>query len=76
MASLVRIDGVLGFAACLFAFAAQAQDVVSLDPVFDQLVAPDAKVEVVKGGFGKVQAGELKTATARQSCLSRSGSQE
>jgi len=52
MASLARINGVLGFAACLFAFAARAQDVVSLDPVFDQLVAPDAKVEVVKGGFG------------------------
>src|SRR5262249_49672104 len=52
MASLARINGVLGFAACLFAFAAQAQDVVSLDPVFDQLVAPDAKVEIVKGGFG------------------------
>lgn len=52
MASLARINGVLGFAACLFAFATQAQDVVSLDPVFDQLVAPDAKVEVVKGGFG------------------------
>jgi gluconolactonase len=52
MTWLARINGVLGFAACLFAFAAQAQDVVSLDPVFDQLVAPDAKVEVVKGGFG------------------------
>ena len=31
---------------------ASAQDVVKFDPALDALVSPDAKVEVVKGGFG------------------------
>src|SRR5260221_6236180 len=31
---------------------AQAQDVTRLDPALDALVSPDAKVELVKGGFG------------------------
>jgi gluconolactonase len=31
---------------------AQAQDVSRLDPALDALVSPDAKVELVKGGFG------------------------
>jgi gluconolactonase len=31
---------------------AQAQDVSRLDPGLDALVSPDAKVELVKGGFG------------------------
>ena len=31
---------------------AQTSDVVRLDPALDALVAPDAKIELVKGGFG------------------------
>jgi gluconolactonase len=42
--------------ACLLstaiAHAADDNAVVRLDPALDQLVAPDAKVELVKGGFG------------------------
>ena len=42
--------------ACLLstaiAHAAGDNAVVRLDPALDQLVAPDAKVELVKGGFG------------------------
>jgi gluconolactonase len=34
------------------AHAADDKAVVRLDPALDQLVAPDAKVELVKGGFG------------------------
>ena len=40
------------FASC-FANAEPASDaVVRLDPALDALVSPDAKVELVKGGFG------------------------
>src|SRR6202030_2223219 len=35
-----------------FAFAQSENAVVRLDPVLDALVSPDAKVELVKGGFG------------------------
>src|SRR5450631_2242296 len=40
--------------ACSIANAQTANDqaVVRLDPALDALVAPDAKVELVKGGFG------------------------
>jgi gluconolactonase len=46
----------LALSACLLstaiAHAADDKAVVRLDPALDQLVAPDAKVELVKGGFG------------------------
>jgi gluconolactonase len=46
----------LAASACLLstaiAYAAGDNAVVRLDPALDQLVAPDAKVELVKGGFG------------------------
>jgi gluconolactonase len=46
----------LAASACLLftavAHAADDKAVVRLDPALDQLVAPDAKVELVKGGFG------------------------
>ncbi|MBV9968520.1 MAG: SMP-30/gluconolactonase/LRE family protein [Xanthobacteraceae bacterium] len=46
----------LAASACLLssviAHAAEDNAVVRLDPALDQLVAPDAKVELVKGGFG------------------------
>jgi gluconolactonase len=46
----------LATSACLLftaiAHAADDKAVVRLDPALDQLVAPDAKVELVKGGFG------------------------
>jgi gluconolactonase len=46
----------LAVSACLLstaiAHAAGDNAVVRLDPALDQLVAPDAKVELVKGGFG------------------------
>src|SRR3984893_7841416 len=35
-----------------FAFAQSENAVVRLDPALDALVSPDAKVELVKGGFG------------------------
>jgi len=47
-----QFTALLGYAASLFFTAAWAQDVVKLDPALDELVASDAKVEVVKGGFG------------------------
>jgi gluconolactonase len=46
----------LAVSACLLStvlgHAADDKSVVRLDPALDQLVAPDAKVELVKGGFG------------------------
>ena len=46
----------LAASACLLstaiAHAADDNAVVRLDPALDALVAPDAKVELVKGGFG------------------------
>src|ERR1700761_3492637 len=39
-------------AALVFATAASAQSVVRLDPALDELVAPDAKLELVRGDFG------------------------
>src|SRR3984893_4004426 len=35
-----------------FAFAQSENAVLRLDPALDALVSPDAKVELVKGGFG------------------------
>ena len=46
----------LAVSACVLsttiAYAAGDSAVVRLDPALDALVAPDAKVELVKGGFG------------------------
>src|SRR5262245_21716721 len=38
--------------AALWLSPARAQTVVSLDPALDALVSPDAKLDLVKGGFG------------------------
>ena len=47
-----RVIGAVGFASCVYATAALGGDVAKLDPALDKLIDPDAKVEVVKGGFG------------------------
>src|SRR6516165_3755805 len=47
-----RVIGAVAFASCVFATAALGGDVTKLDPALDKLIDPDAKVEVVKGGFG------------------------
>ena len=48
----MRVIGAVGFASCVYATAALGGDVAKLDPALDKLIDPDAKVEVVKGGFG------------------------
>ena len=52
MIEFSRFAFVLGSTAWLCATPAWAQDVVKLDPALDPLVASDAKVEIVKNGFG------------------------
>jgi gluconolactonase len=52
MIEFSRFASVLGCTAWLCATPAWAQDVVKLDPALDSLVAADAKVEIVKNGFG------------------------
>jgi gluconolactonase len=52
MIEFSRFAFVLGCMAWLCATPAWAQDVVKLDPALDSLVASDAKVEIVKNGFG------------------------
>ena len=45
------IVGVLA-SVCVSAQSSTDNGVVRLDPALDALVSPDAKVELVKGGFG------------------------
>jgi hypothetical protein len=52
MIEFPRFASVLGCMAWLCATPAWAQDIVKLDPALDSLVASDAKVEIVKNGFG------------------------
>src|ERR1700739_1705897 len=49
-----RLTVIASLLATSFAVAQSASDkaVVRLDPALDALVSPDAKVELVKGGFG------------------------
>ena len=52
MMHLMRIIGAVGFASCVYPALVFGGDVAKLDPALDKLIDPDAKVEIVKGGFG------------------------
>ena len=52
MMHLMRVISAVGFASCVYTAQAFGGDVAKLDPTIDKLIDPDAKVEIVKGGFG------------------------
>src|ERR1700760_409103 len=52
MMHLMRVISAVGFASCVYTAQAFGGDVAKLDPELDKLIDPDAKVEIVKGGFG------------------------
>src|SRR6476646_10496476 len=52
MMHLMRVIGAAGFASCVYTTLVFGGDVAKLDPALDKLIDPDAKVELVKGGFG------------------------
>jgi gluconolactonase len=52
MMHLLRSIGAAGLVSCAYATPVFGGDVAKLDPALDKLIDPDAKVEIVKGGFG------------------------
>src|ERR1700755_3716796 len=52
MMHLMRVISAAGFVSCVYTTLVFGADVAKLDPALDKLIDPDAKVELVKGGFG------------------------
>jgi gluconolactonase len=52
MMYLMRVIGAVGFVSCAYSTLVFGGDVAKLDPALDKLLDPDAKVEIVKSGFG------------------------
>ena len=52
MTYLMRVIGAVGIVSCAYPTLVFGGDVAKLDPALDKLIDPDAKVEIVKSGFG------------------------